>query len=308
MNVGVVKEIWRYPVKSLAGEEIGSCVLTDAGVPGDRGWAFRDGKRGEIASARKIPGLLQCAARFREEPTPGSSAAIDITLPDGTTLGSDQAEVHQRCTSAIGHDLELCPLRPATDLAHYRRATPGAAVLARLARFAPIRRMLGALLPLVGADAELRADFGRLPDEPLPDLSQFSPELLEFTSPPGTYFDAFPLHLLTTSALAAMSRLNPDADWDVRRFRPNFVVETVPEFDGPIEFDWVERTLAIGEARIGCAMPTVRCSMPTHAQSDLGKDPSVLRTIVRETDQNLGVYADVVAPGRVSVGDPVELL
>ncbi len=308
MKIGVIKEIWRYPVKSLAGEEIGSCILTGAGIPGDRGYAFRDGKRGEIASARKIPALLQCAARFREEPSPGLAAAVDITLPDGTTVGSDVAEVHQRCTSAIGHEVELCALRPATDLAHYRRATPGAAMLARLARLGPVRRMLGTLLPLVGADRELRADFGRLPDEPMPDLSGFPPELFEFTSPPGTYFDAFPLHLLTTSTLSAMSRLNPDAAWDVRRFRPNFVVETDPQFDGPVEFDWVERTLALGEARIGCAMPTVRCSMPTHAQVGLGKDPSVLRTIVRETDQNLGVYADVVAPGRVAVGDPVELL
>src|SRR5262249_57469413 len=70
----------------------------------------------------------------------------------------------------------------------------------------------------------LRAVFGRLPEEPLPDLSVFSPELYEFTSPVGTYFDAFPLHLLSTASLAALGADAPADRFDRRRFRPNVLI------------------------------------------------------------------------------------
>jgi uncharacterized protein YcbX len=54
-------------------------------------------------------------------------------------------------------------------------------------------------------------------------------------------------------------------------------------------------------------LPAFRCAIPTRPQDGLPADPSVLRTIVRETGQNLGVYAVVRAPGAVRVGDPVAL-
>ncbi len=50
----------------------------------------------------------------------------------------------------------------------------------------------------------------------------------------------------------------------------------------------------------------MRCSMTTQAVDELPKDPSVLRTIVRDANQNLGVYATVEAAGEVAVGDPVD--
>jgi uncharacterized protein YcbX len=308
MIVGKVKEIWRYPVKSMAGQRLDTCAVAMNGVLGDRGWAFRDEQRGEITTARKIPGLMRFAARYREEPAQGKISHVDITLPDGTVIGSDAADVDVRCGAALGREVTLWPLQPATNKAHYRRATPGAAVLGKLVRFSAFRKMLKRLVPYVGLEKELRADFGRLDGEALPDLSQFSAEVLEYTSPPGTYFDAFPLHVVTTATLAAMARANPSATWDVRRFRPNFLIETSPGLDGLIEFEWVGRTLEIGEARIKCELPSVRCSMPTQPQADLPKDPSVLRTIVRDGNQNLGAYASVVANGRVAIGDPVELI
>jgi len=308
MIVGKVKEIWRYPVKSMAGQRLERCEVISNGILGDRGWAFRDEQRGELTTARKIPGLMRFAARYREEPTPGTIPHVDITLPDGTTIGSDAPDVHARCGAVLSHTVTLWPLQPASDKAHYRRATPGAAMLGKLARFGAFRRMLQRLVPYVGLEKELRADFGRLPGEALPDLSQFSAEVLEYTSPPGTHFDAFPLHVMTTATLATMARSNPAASWDVRRFRPNFLVETTSGLDGLIELEWVGRTIKVGAATIRCELPTVRCSMPTQPQGDLPKDPSVLRSIVRDAGQNLGAYASVVTPGRVAVGDPVELL
>jgi uncharacterized protein len=48
--------------------------------------------------------------------------------------------------------------------------------------------------------------------------------------------------------------------------------------------------------------------MTIQAQAEFPKDPSILRTIVRDADQNLGVYASVIAAGEIRVGDIVELI
>jgi uncharacterized protein YcbX len=72
--------------------------------------------------------------------------------------------------------------------------------------------------------------FGRSSDEPLPDLSIFA-EVIEFESPPGTYFDVFPLLLITDTALNTLQQRRPESQIDVRRFRPNFLMmepEMVP--------------------------------------------------------------------------------
>jgi uncharacterized protein len=160
-------------------------------------------------------------------------------------------------------------------------------------------------------EAEIRAVLGRLPEEPVPDLKTFPEdvrkEILDFTSPRGTYFDAFPLHLLTTAWLEDLARANPNARFDRRRFRPNFLIDA-QRASGKPELDWCGREIRVGDVRAKVEMPVVRCSMTTQSQADLPKDPSVLRTIVRESDQNVGVYASVVSAGNVRVGDPVEIV
>jgi uncharacterized protein YcbX len=308
MIVGRVREVWRYPVKSMVGESLGECAVGPKGLAGDRGWALRDERAGEIRGAKHLPGLMQCAARYREPPAGGRIPHVDIKLPDGTRVGSDEAEVNSRLSLLLGRAVTLCPLRPAEDKDHYRRAQPGAALMSRLSRFRPLRPHLGTLIRLAGLDGPTREMFSREPGEPLPDLSAVPSELFEFTSPPGTYFDLAPVHLLTTSSLAEMSRLNPSAAWDVRRFRPNFLVETESGVEGLVEAGWVGRTLRLGGATLKCELPTVRCGMTTRATAHLPKDTTVLRTIVRDAGQNLGAYFSVADPGRVSVGDALELL
>jgi len=133
-------------------------------------------------------------------------------------------------------------------------------------------------------------------------------EILEFTSPLGTYFDAFPIHILTTSSLAHMTQLNAKAVWDLRRFRPNFLIETKPGIEGLVETTWGGKILRVGTVELKCEIPTVRCGMTMQAQDGLPKDPSVLRSIVKEADQNLGIYANVINTGQVSLNDSVELL
>ena len=285
MRVGTVVEIWRYPVKSMGGEQLDRCVVGERGLPGDRGWALRDEVVGEIRGAKKFPQLLRCAARYLEEPTGGRIPAAEITLPDEARVRSDAPEAAARLSELVGKPVTLWPLRPAGDLAHYRRGRPDHPDMMD----------------------ELRSIFGRLEDEPLPDLSVFPQALFEFTSLPGTYFDALPLHLLTTATLSDLHRLNPSAHFDRRRFRPNVLIEPQGTTSGQPELDWCGRPLRVGDATVSVKMPVVRCSMTTQPQGDLPKDASVLRTIVRHSNQNVGVYANVLSPGRVKIGDAVEL-
>lgn len=284
MIVGRIREIWRYPVKSMGGGELGEARIGERGIPGDRGWALRDEEVNEIRGAKKFPALLRCSARYLEEPDGAETPVAEITLPEGTRVRSDDPRAGEQLSELIGKRVTLWPLKPADDVEHYRRRVP--------------------------LDApEIRALLGRLPEEPLPDLSTFPQdvlkEIMEFAAPRGTYFDAFPVHLLTTSWLADLAAANPSARFDRRRFRPNFLIE--PAAKGKVELEWCGREVKIGDARLKIESPVVRCSMTTQPQQDLPKDPSVLRTIVRDSDQNVGVYASVVSSGTVHVGDAVDL-
>jgi uncharacterized protein YcbX len=304
MIIGTIKQIWRYPVKSMSGEKLVECAVGALGIPGDRGWALRDEKTREITNGKHIPLLMQSSARYRDEPTAETVPHVDMTFNDGTTIGSDQPDVNERLSNALGKAVSLWPRQPASNKAHYRRAS----IISRLTGFKLVRDQLPRLLRLSSVEAQVREAFSREPGEPIPDLTQLPPEILEFTSPVGTYFDAFPIHLLTTASLAAMAQLNANAAWDVRRFRPNFLIETSAGIDGLVEAAWAGRTLRIGTVALKCELPTPRCGMTMQAQEGLAKDPSILRSIVKDADQNLGIYASVVSNGSVALNDAVELL
>ena len=308
MIVGKVKEIWRYPVKSMRGEKLDRCAVEVSGIPGDRGWALRDEKAGEIRGAKYMPQLLNCSSRYSEQPADGRIPHVEITLPNGTLIGSEAPDVNSDLSKLLGREVSLHSLQPASNKAHYKRAQAGASVMSRLSRIKSLRPHLGTLIRFAGLDGPTREMFSRESNEPLPDLSDIPSELFEFTSPPGTYFDLAPLHLLTTSSLSAMAQLNPEAKWDARRFRPNFLVETTNEIEGLVEANWGGRTLRLGDLTLKCSIPTVRCGMTMHAQAELPKDPSVLRTIVRAAEQCLGIYGSAIESSHVRVGDVVELL
>ncbi len=284
-KIGTVKEIWRYPVKSMAGERLQRASVGTRGVYGDRGWAIRDEKAGEIRNARKLPTLLRCTAVYLREPSGDDAPPAQITLPDGTTFRSDSAEANAKLSEMLGRSVSIWPIQPPAERDFLRRAAPDNPDFT----------------------AEMREIFGRLDSEPLPDLSTLPPQILEFTSPFGTFFDAFPFHLLTTASLSALASRNPAADFDSRRFRPNVLVETAKGIEGLVEAEWSGRTVRIGATRIKLEMPTVRCVIPTLDQPNLRKDPSVLRTIVRDAAQNLGAYATIASGGTISLGDEVTL-
>ena len=287
-DVGSVESLWRYPAKSLMGDRFPSLRLDERGVVGDRMWAVRDEVRGGIRGAKKIAGLMQLRARYVEEPRSGGpSPPIEVTAPDGQRVRSDDADIHERLSRFLDHRVTLCPLQPATDLDHYRRGAPDTDDF----------------------DSELRAIFGREQDEPLPSFDGLPLDvLIEYESPPGTYFDAYPIHLITDRSLATLAALTPRSEFDVRRFRPNVVVAVEPHVDGDFpEQAWLGRTLRAGGVELEVTASCPRCVMVTRDFDDLPEDPQVLRTIVRHADQNIGVYANVVRTGTLETGAAVTL-
>lgn len=286
MQVADVITIHRYPVKSMAGEDLESVEIGLNGIPGDRAWAVRDEERGGIRGAKKIPRLMQFAAHYPEPPSSFGSPPARIGFPDGSRAGTGDVDIHERLSAALGHRVTLWPLQPAANADHYRRGAPTHADL----------------------EQELRAVFGRNPDEPLPDLSIFPPEVFEFESPPGTYFDVAPLLLLTENSLSSVQRAAPESRIDVRRFRPNLLLSAAGPTDSLPELAWRGKRLRIGQAVIRVTTECPRCVMVTLAQEGLDKDPGVMRAVVREAGGNLGVYATIDTPGVVRRGDLVELL
>lgn len=275
-----VESLWRYPVKSMIGETVDAIDLTPSGVAGDRQWATRDLERGGIRGAKKLKGLM----RFRARTLEGGHA--EITLPDGRIVTTRDPDVHDAVSAALGHRVALEALRPADDLEHYRRGPADTDDLL----------------------AELRAVFGREEHEPLPDLGVFPPEVIEFESPPGTYHDCWPLLIMTTSALEALRTALPGSIVDVARFRPSLVIAT-PDGSGHAEFTWGRRQARLGDAVVELLDPCPRCVMVTHEIDEgIPADRAVLRHVVAELDQNVGVYARVVTPGAVRVGDPFDII
>jgi len=276
-----VSQLWRYPVKSMVGGRVDSIELDELGIVGDRTWAARDLERGGIRGAKKIGSLMQLAAADVD------GGHVEITLPDGSTVRTSDGDVDERVSAALDHQVRLERLRPADDLEHYRRGAPDSDDFV----------------------AELRGIFGREDDEPFPDFSVFPPEITEFESPPGTYYDAFPLLVMTEAALSALRAALPESNVDINRFRPSVVVDTGADgadasTPGHPEFDWAGRRATIGNATIEFGAPCPRCVMVTRQINDeIPADRAVLRHIVRALDQNLGVYASIVTPGTVAVGD-----
>ncbi|MFN0091408.1 MAG: MOSC domain-containing protein [Acidimicrobiales bacterium] len=285
-------ELWRYPVKSMGGERVATrLVVGDGpgrGLPGDRAWAVRDETRAALTDAKKLGELMRCSAAY---PGGDEAQAPVVTLPDGAAVAADAPDAAATVSAALGRPVTLWPLQPSHDLDHYRRGAPD--------HDDPYE--------------EARAIFGLLPDEPLPDLRVLDRDvrklLREFETPPGTYFDAYPLLLLTAASLAALAEAAPDSAIDLRRFRPNLVLDDGPAAagNGFAEASWLGRRLRIGEAVLRVASPCPRCVMATRATAELAEDRTIMRALVKHTGQMLGAYAVVEAPGSIGEGDRVEL-
>lgn len=138
------------------------------------------------------------------------------------------------------------------------------------------------------------------------DPTDDSSTAIEWTMPAGRFVDAMPLLVLTTASLRAAAAMYPQGDWDVRRFRPNLLVDV--DDDTWLEDGWCGKTLRFGEVEVTPRQPCVRCTMVTRPQPGLERDLEIYKTIARHHSGTLGVWATVDTPGTVQVGDPVEIL
>jgi uncharacterized protein len=142
---------------------------------------------------------------------------------------------------------------------------------------------------------------GVFPMEMYSGMSDEDTAVFDWPGPEGTWLDLADAHWLTTSSLAAIAADHPEGDWDVRRFRPTALIETIGE--GFVEDTW--STVSMGDVTSEVFMATPRCSMPSRAQPGLERDKAIGTTIRDHHDNNLGVYASVAQSGTIRVGDTV---
>ncbi|MFN8625943.1 MAG: MOSC domain-containing protein [Candidatus Binatia bacterium] len=285
-SIGRIGGLWRYPVKSLAGEPLVSAMLDETGIIGDRRWALKNIRTGELVNCKVLTSLLTVGAAYRDEPKPGYGVVhAEITLPDGRKLMTSDPSVNAAISAIAGQPLELWPLLPPSNAEHYRLRRPFTPELTK-------QRM------------------GLNPDDPYPDFSTYEPEMIEelhhFFSPRGSYKDAYPLHYVTSASLATLESYHPGLDVTPRRFRPNFYIEGV-EAGGFPELGWSGYDLAIGDAVLNCGEETVRCVMPSQAQMGLKAEPHMGFVLNRVTKLKLGAYCHIRKAGMISVGDEVFL-
>jgi uncharacterized protein len=278
-EVGAVVSLWRYPVKSMIGEELQTAHVTAHGLLGDRAYALIDRTDGKVATAKnpgKWPTLFACRATFLEPPHSGAPAPpVRITLPEGKTVTSTQRDCNQALSSALTHQVALAAT------AHGQ---------------------------VTGVPPSLQASWTAKSEEYWPDLEGLDHRdtVTEFALPAGTFFDSATVHLLTTATLNRLRGWYPSGRFEAPRFRPNIVVEAGGGEYGMVEQTWIGLTLAIGnEVRLRITGPCGRCVMTTLAQGDLPKDGGILRTAVHHAQGYVGVYATVVQGGTTGQGDSV---
>ena len=91
-----------------------------------------------------------------------------------------------------------------------------------------------------------------------------------------TYFDAFPISIMSQQSLATMNQLEGESQFDVRRFRPNLLVD-IPNTDHPFpEQAWVGKTLSVGRVTLKIDTTCPRCAMTTDGFDDLPQDAQII--------------------------------
>jgi len=163
-----------------------------------------------------------------------------------------------------------------------------------------LSQWLGRGVSLVEAVAQ-----GHATAEFFADATDDTSRAIEWTMPPGRFVDALPLLVITTASLRAGQALHPEGAWNVRRFRPNLVIDA----DGSdwLEDSWAGRSLRIGDVVVGVRRPCERCTMVTRPQPGLDRDLDMYRVLARHHHGTLGMWSDVQTPGTIAVGETVEL-
>lgn len=288
--VGTVAGIWRFPVKSMQGEQLAQADLTGRGFVGDRAYALIDADTGKVVSAksaRLFPDILDCRAVFVVPPQSCDDVPpVRITLPNGVSVTSDSSDADRVLSAYFRRNVTLARVAPENfTIDQYYPDLPD---------LDPSGRRDTVVSQKVGAAYFAQA--GRVSPVPV-----------------GSFFDGYPVSVVTTASLDHLSAVQPQSRFDERRFRMNVIVGDSGA--GFVENEWIGRDLAIGDAaRLSIAVPTPRCVMTTLAQDELPKDIDILRILTRHNRVQIGraglfpcvgVYATVGAPGTIRTGDRV---
>jgi len=267
--VGTVRSLWRYPVKSMLGESPQRLQVDPRGIRGDRAYALWDHASGRVASAknpRLWKDLLRYGARYGEEPAPSAP------LPPVLIRPLEDGGASELCSSE-------------DDVGGYFSERFG-------------RRV--SLLDTPPEGASLDQYWPPVEGRAFQDVTN----ALEL--PAGTFFDACPIHAISTATLETLRQLEPQRDFAVERFRPNLLISVPEGTGGFVEEGWSGSCLQIGEQLVlrvdgGCP----RCVVTTLPQGSLGEDLEILRATARHNAVVAGIRLSVVTPGPVAVGDPV---
>jgi uncharacterized protein YcbX len=278
--LGTVSTLRRYPVKSMLGEDVPNADVTTAGLAGDRALALIHLTTGHVVSA-KNPRLWRAMLTLTARQADG---ATQITFPDDKIAWSTDADIDDRLSGFLGQPVTLTAAPPVD--AEMEHADPDGVIEN-------------------GVTAEAQTTMIRI----------------GAGAPDGTFFNFAPVHLITAATLDRIAELNQGDPVDERRYRPNVVISTPPQTAGFIENDWLGRDLMIGhDLVLRIVARTPRCAVPTLAHGDtIPRDPAALRIVARHNrvmprvsstapEPCAGVYAQVVAPGRISVGDRLSLV
>ena len=272
-DLGTVAVLRRYPVKSMLGEDLPGCEVARQGLSGDRVLGLVHRQTGKVASA-KNPRLWRDLRRLHAS---FSGPAVQVTFPGGAVMAGTDPGIDAALSEFLDQPVTLAAAPP-----------PGAT----LDRADPDEVLRD------GIRAQVRVESGRLGG----------------AAPGGTFVDFAPLHLLTTSTLDRIGALSPRGTVELERYRPNVVIRTgAPGFT---ENDWAGRDLRIGpDLVIRVIARTPRCAIPTLAHGELPRDTSALRVPAAHNRISAmadfgpqpcaGVYAQVLMPGRIRLGDVV---
>ena len=117
---------------------------------------------------------------------------------------------------------------------------------------------------------------------------------------------ASPCHLLTSATLKALSAAYPSGRFVSRRYRPNVMLDCGDRV-GFIETGWLQQPLSVGEVGMKAVDHCLRCALTPRAQAELPNDAGIPQTAQQHTENRVGIYTEISAPGTVRIGDSISV-
>ena len=263
----------------MMGEEINSSYITERGLVGDRTYAVVDKQTGKIASAknpRKWEKLFDFRSIFVDSPQDVNDIPpVRITFPNGINFLSNNHREGKEVEDDINSSLS---------------------------------QVFNRQVALMKSSSFENPNY----EEYWPDINGLAQreKITDETMPSNTFFDIAVIHILTTSTINRLRELYPQGRFEVRRFRPNIVIESgAKEMKNDfIENTWVGKKMIIGkDVGLNVTAPCTRCVMITLPQGDLPQDLGILKTVAKYNQVHVGVYASVERGGTIHRGDTIEI-